>query len=161
MEDNKTFAFGQAIDVSGVSTGGNTPLVTLPEGDYNFTVRKAEKGDFAGSDKMPACPQLIIGMTVDGGELGTGYCTARLYLCSQGLKKLKAFYVSIGVIKKDDKQLIPTIDIIGKTGNASFGTHAHEGKEYMDVKYFNEPKAKPEPAAKSAKPAVFDEDTPF
>ena len=155
MEDNKTFNFGQAIDVSDVSTGGNAPLVVLPEGNYDFTIRKAEKGDFAGSDKMPACPQLTIGMTVDGGELGTGYCTARLYLCSQGLKKLKAFYVSIGVIKKDDKKLVPTIDVIGMTGNASFGTHAHDGKEYMDVKYFNEPAAKP------AKDAVFDDDTPF
>ena len=32
-------------------------FVLLPEGDYNFTVAKFERGRFAGSEKMPACNQ--------------------------------------------------------------------------------------------------------
>ncbi|MDT2173231.1 hypothetical protein P7H02_20090, partial [Paenibacillus larvae] len=45
-------------------------FVLLPEGDYNFTVTKFERGRFAGSAKMPACNQAKLELMVHSSEHG-------------------------------------------------------------------------------------------
>lgn len=39
-------------------------FILLPEGDYDFTVTKFERGRFQGSTKMPACNQAKIELTI-------------------------------------------------------------------------------------------------
>ena len=38
-------------------------LTTLPEGDYDFTVTSFEKGQHAGSAKIPPCNKAILEFT--------------------------------------------------------------------------------------------------
>mgnify|MGYP003294009421 CR=1 FL=1 len=54
-------------------------FVVLPEGDYKFTVDKAERGQFKGSANLPACNQVKVGIIVDGGEKGKSYVWMRFY----------------------------------------------------------------------------------
>ena len=48
MENNYTYDWDSEIN------NESSEFVLLPEGDYDFTVEKFERGTFDGSDKLPA-----------------------------------------------------------------------------------------------------------
>lgn len=74
-------------------------IVTLPAGNYPFTVVKAEKGFYNGSDSLPPCNMSTVTLKIDGGALGTGMATERLYLCEKMEWKDAAFLRSLGLKK--------------------------------------------------------------
>jgi hypothetical protein len=81
--------------------GGN--FVLLPPGDYNFTVAKFERGRFAGSDKMPACNQAKLELTIHSPENGdiTIFHNLMLHTKTEGF--LSNFFAGIGQKKKGEK----------------------------------------------------------
>lgn len=71
-------------------------LVTLPEGDYDFTVTSFEKGQHAGSAKIPPCNKAILELTFRAPNGSRGKCKDFLLLHDSVEWKLCAFFRSIG-----------------------------------------------------------------
>ena len=79
-----------------IENEGNLPFVTLPEGDYAFTVTKFEKGEFPGSSKVPACPKAILELTFEVPTVGKSVVREQLLLHENVEWKLCEFFRSIG-----------------------------------------------------------------
>lgn len=72
-----------------------TQVITLPEGDYDFTVTKFERGEHPGSAKVPRCPKAILELTVEVPS-GRSIVKENLLLDESVEWKLCAFFRSIG-----------------------------------------------------------------
>lgn len=68
----------------------------LPEGDYNFTVVKFNRGRHNGSAKLPACNKAEIELKVDDGKGHTGTVYHNLFLHTKTEGMLSAFFIAIG-----------------------------------------------------------------
>ncbi len=72
--------------------------VLIPEGFYNARILWIEKGEFAGSAKLSACPKAIITMMLDTGETPTPITTT--ILLHRRLEwKIKEFFCAVGRAK--------------------------------------------------------------
>ena len=72
-------------------------FVTLPEGDYNFTVVRFEKATHEGSAKIPAgCNKAMLELRFDAPGLGKATIKDQLILHESLEWKLCAFFRSIG-----------------------------------------------------------------
>lgn len=91
-------------------------FVLLPEGDYNFTVAKFERGRFTGSAKMPACNQAKLELTIHSPEHGdqTIFHNLLLHTKTEGL--LSNFFTGIGQKKKGEKLRMNWNAVIGARG---------------------------------------------
>ena len=91
-------------------------FVLLPEGDYNFTVTKFERGRFNGSDKMPACNQAKLELTIHSLEYGdvTVFHTLFLHTKTEGL--LSNFFAGIGQKKKGERARMNWNAVVGSRG---------------------------------------------
>lgn len=78
-------------------------FVLLPEGDYDFTVKKFERARFAGSDKMPACNQAKLELTIHSQEHGDQTVFHNLFLHTKTEGLLSNFFAGIGQKKKGEK----------------------------------------------------------
>lgn len=63
----------------------------LPNGDYNFQIVGFERTRFPGSQKMAACPQAILTVRVDGGDMGNREMKHSLFLNKMTQGRLFAF----------------------------------------------------------------------
>lgn len=73
-------------------------FVLLPEGDYDFTVEKFERGTFDGSDKLPPCKKAIVTFAVWGAE-NKVTIKENFLLCGALEWKLSALFLSVGLKK--------------------------------------------------------------
>lgn len=71
-------------------------FTTLPEGDYDFTVTSFEKGQHAGSAKIPPCNKAILELTFRALDGSRSKCKDFLLLHDSVEWKLCAFFRSIG-----------------------------------------------------------------
>ncbi len=70
----------------------------VPEGAYNAKILWIEKGEFAGSAKLSACPKAIITMMLDTGDTPTPITTT--ILLHRKLEwKIKEFFRAVGRAK--------------------------------------------------------------
>lgn len=116
---------------------GDTPV--LPEGDYTFEVVKVEKQYYGGGAKIPECNMAVVSMAIDGGELGRGFCSERLYMVDKMLWKATKFLKSIGLRETGEK--FKPSQVIGtekKTGRAHFIVDEYNGTERNRLSYFIE-----------------------
>lgn len=96
-------------------------FITLPEGDYDFTVESFERGRHDGSEWTPPCPKAVLRLRVDTPE-GPAYLALNLYLCSKDScrRMVYRFFESIGQVKDGDR-LKPTwtaAALVGQEGRA-------------------------------------------
>lgn len=94
--------------------GGN--FVLLPQGDYNFTVAKFERGRFQGSDKMPPCNQAKLELTVHSPEHGDVTIFHNLMLHTKTEGFLSNFFTGIGQKKKGEKLRMNWSTVVGSKG---------------------------------------------
>lgn len=73
----------------------------LPEGDYNFTVKKFERARHGGSEKIPACNKAILTVAVSSAE-ASGDVLTNLFLHSRFEWKLCQFFTAIGQRKRGE-----------------------------------------------------------
>lgn len=101
-------------------------FVLLPEGDYDFTVKKFERGRFQGSAKLPACNQAKLELTIHSPEYGDQTIFHNLYLhtITEGL--LSAFFSSIDQKKKGERLRMNWNAVIGARGRCQI-----EHNKYM------------------------------
>ena len=71
-------------------------FVTLPEGDYDYTVTLFEKGEYPGSAKIEPCKKAILELTVVVPGVGKSVIKEQLLLSRKTEWKLCEFFRSIG-----------------------------------------------------------------
>ena len=71
-------------------------FVTLPEGDYDYTITGFEKSEHPGSAKVPPCPKAVIELTISVPGIGKSVVTDQLLLHENVEWKLCEFFRSIG-----------------------------------------------------------------
>lgn len=97
-----------------VKDGGD--YVLLPEGDYNFTVSKFERGRFNGSAKMPACNQAKLELTIHSPEHGDQTVFHNLFLHTKTEGLLSNFFAGIGQKKKGERLRMNWNAVVGARG---------------------------------------------
>lgn len=97
-----------------VKDGGD--FILLPEGDYNFTVAKFERGRFQGSEKMPACNQAKLEITIHSQEHGDQTIFHNLFLHTKTEGLLSNFFAGIGQKKKGERLRMNWNAVVGSRG---------------------------------------------
>jgi len=111
-----------------IQNDGGSEFVLLPEGDYNFTVKKFERARFAGSEKMPACNQAKLEITVHSPEHGDVVVFHNLFLHSKTEGLLSNFFAGIGQKKKGEPLRMNWNTVIGAKGKLKLGLRNYKSK---------------------------------
>lgn len=104
----------QEMDYEGQIADESSAFTLLPDGDYDFTIKKVTRNRYEGSDKMPACNSVSVELTVWGAEDQTTI-TERFFLLKKFEWKLSQFFLSIG-LKKHGEPLNMRWNIEGMKG---------------------------------------------
>lgn len=92
-------------------------FITLPEGDYIFTVTGFERGRFPGSTKIPACNKAVLTLDVTTPQ-GTAKIHTDLILHKSLEWKLSSFFRCIGMKKHGERLVMDWSKVQGSTGKA-------------------------------------------
>ncbi len=110
-QDNRIMDWNDTI------TADAQQFVTLPEGDYYFTVTGFERGHFPGSAKIQPCNKATLTLDIDN-DMGIASARVDLLLYRTLEWKISSFFASIGQ-KKDGEALKMDWDhVIGTRGKA-------------------------------------------
>lgn len=104
-------------------------FIVLPEGDYNFTVTKFERGRFAGSEKMPPCNQAKLELTVHSPQHGDVIVFHNLFLHTKTEGLLSNFFAGIGQKKKGEKLRMNWNTVVGSKGRLKLEINKFRGKD--------------------------------
>ncbi|OAS21162.1 hypothetical protein [Paenibacillus oryzisoli] len=110
-QTEREFGWDDTIEKDG---GGG--FVLLPPGDYNFTVAKFERSRYAGSDKMPACNQAKLELTVHSPSDGDVTVFHNLFLHTKTEGLLSNFFAGIGQKKKGEPLRMNWNTVVGARG---------------------------------------------
>lgn len=91
-------------------------FIVLPEGDYDFTVGKFERGRFKGSDKLPACNQAKVELIIHSPEHGDVTIEHLLFLHTKTEGLLSNFFSGIGQKRKGEKLRMNWQTVVGSRG---------------------------------------------
>lgn len=106
-------------------------FLILPAGDYNFTVNKFERGRFAGSDKMPACNQARLEITVHSSQ-GDVVVFHNLFLHSRTEGLLSNFFAGIGQKKQGEILKMNWNAVVGATGRLKLEINKFTGRDGVE-----------------------------
>lgn len=109
-------------------------FILLDPGAYDFEVTGLDKTYFSGSDKMQACPQAKLELTIDKAKIYTN-----LFLNTKSEWKLSEFFISIGLKKKGEPLKMQWNKVLGAKGKCEVGHREWDGKTYNEVSKFLEP----------------------
>ena len=137
----------------------------LDEGDYDFVVKKFERGRFDGSDKMSACPKAILTLQVGDGENQTTVIE-NLFLNRKAEWKISSFFRSIGLKKHGEKLRMDWNKVVGASGRCRVFVDEFESNKTgkvlknnkIDKFYDKEDKPKAPPRQQAMDPRVADTD---
>lgn len=107
-------------------------FIVLPAGDYDFTVSKFERGRFTGSDKMPACNQAKLEITVHSPEHGDVVVFHNLFLHTKTEGLLSNFFAGIGQKKKGEPLKMNWSTVIGARGKLKLEINTFKGRDGVD-----------------------------
>ena len=110
-QDNRIMDWNDTI------SNDSQEFVTLPEGDYTFTVASFERAHFPGSAKIPPCNKATLTLNIDNDQ---GIATARIDLILfRTLEwKISSFFASIGQKKQGETVKMDWDKVIGARGRA-------------------------------------------
>lgn len=100
-------------------------FITLPEGDYDFTVESYDRGRHNGSEKLPPCNKAVLKIRVEGAE-GEVTVTHNLFLHTITEGMLSAFFASIGQKKKGEPLQMNWGMVPGSKGRLKLGIRTYE-----------------------------------
>lgn len=105
------------LDWSDVIENDGKTAITLPEGDYTFTVTAFERGRFPGGAKIPACNKANLVLDV-AAEEGVAHIRTDLLLHRNVEWKLSGFFRSIGQKQKGERLVMDWSKVVGSRGRA-------------------------------------------
>lgn len=103
-------------------------FITLPEGDYNFTVTAFERGRFPGGPKIPACNKAALTLQVKTDE-GIAIIHTDLLLYRNLEWKLSSFFRCIGQKRHGERLVMDWNSVIGSRGRAHFKPRAYTDRD--------------------------------
>ena len=136
---NSNGAIGWDDEVSSADAGEssqNDDIVVLPDGTYTCKVMKVERGSFKGSQKLPPCNKVKVGVIIDGGDAGRGWSDHNFYMHTSTLWKIYQFMEAIGLRKKGDTTAatIPWAKVTkGMSCRCEVTSREYNGKTYNEV----------------------------
>ena len=138
----------------------DSSFTLLPEGDYPFTVKSFERGEYPGGKKLPSCKKAVLTIEVDGGELGSVEITHNLFLHSRCEGLLCEFFTAIGQRRRGEQLRMDWNQVPGARGMCSVSVRKWTGndgseRESNDIKRFLEPAAQPAAPAAGFTPGAF------
>ena len=118
LNNGQVLQFGQTITLEDPKP--RLKFITLPEGEYEFKVTKAELGKFAGSQKMAPCDKVSLELRV---ETEDGVCDIKdtLFLLGQWKNRIYYYLTTTGMTEPGKPlTLEPELftGSIGRTGKA-------------------------------------------
>lgn len=118
--------------------------VLLPEGEYEFTVVKWERGRFPGSDKLPPCPKATVTVNIKTPE-GETNIDHQLFLHTKTEGLLCSFFTSIGQRKHGERITMNWNAVTGTKGRCkvTINTYEKDGQKRQNnrISKFLEPAA--------------------
>lgn len=112
-----------------IENEGTLPFVTLPEGDYEFTVTKFEKGEHPGSAKVPKCPKAMLELTVEVPNVGRSIVRENLFIDESVEWKLCEFFRCIGQKKHGTGIKMDWKSVMGAKGKAHLIVNEYQGND--------------------------------
>ncbi len=128
MDNNYVFDWDSEIS-------NEDAFVILPEGDYEFTVTNFERGNFEGSEKMPACKKAIVTFAIEG-EKDTASLTENFLLCAKMEWKLSALFLSVSMKKHGEPLRMDWKGLVGRKGRCHVKIEPYNGKDYNKITKF-------------------------
>lgn len=136
------------------------PFVVLPAGEYRFEVTALERGRYEGNPEkgIKACPMAKLTIKADGGDAGEAYVKESIFLNKRNAWKIKALFVSVGLVAADAEEFVPQWNgIVGCAGTCELKIRQFKAKngdmvDSNDVKRFL-PLSRPPAQAAAAAPA--------
>lgn len=123
-----------------IEKDGGGGFVLLPAGDYFFSVAKFERSRFTGSEKMPACNQAKLELTVHSPEHGDVTVFHNLFLHTKTEGLLSNFFSAIGQKKKGEPLRMNWNAVIGAKGKCKLEVRNYksngEDRSHNQVKTF-------------------------
>lgn len=119
----------------------------MPEGEYDFTVTKFERGRHTGSAKLPPCNKAILTLELSNAQ-ASGSIIHNLFLHTKTEGLLSAFFIAIGQKKHGEPLRMNWQAVIGAKGKCKVGVRSWTGKDGQEKKSneiskFLEPSAAP------------------
>ena len=114
----------------------NDDFVVLPKGTYPCMIMKVERGSFKGSQKLPPCNKVKVGIIIDGGDAGRGWSDHNFYMHTSTLWKIYQFLEALGLRKKGDATAgrIPWEKVAkGLTCRVEIHPREWDGKEFNEI----------------------------
>ena len=127
MDNNYTFDWDSEIN------NEDSGFVLLPEGDYEFTVDKFERGTFDGSDKLPPCKKAIVTFTIYGENDNTTV-TENFLLCGALEWKLSSLFLSVRMKKHGEPLRMNWNGLVGQKGHCHIYVDKYQKKNSVPEK---------------------------
>ena len=137
-----------------------SPRVVLEPGEYPFTVQSFERARFAGSEKVPPCPQAIVHLQISAPE-GPVPMNVNLFLHTRFEWKLCQFFTSLGLRQHGEKLRMNWAAVAGRSGRCKITKRTYKDRngtdrEANDVDEFLDPIGAPSaPPAGGFTPGAF------
>lgn len=96
-------------------------FITLPDGDYDFTVVDFERGRHNGSENLPACNKAVVHLVIEAPQ-GRVPVKDNLFLHTKCEGILCSFFTSIGQRKHGEKLQMNWSKVVGAKGRCKLGT---------------------------------------
>lgn len=137
----------------------DSEFTLLPDGEYDFTVKKFDRARHNGSDKLPPCNKAVLTIEVTDGTKKTTI-EHNLFLHQKTEGFLCEFFTSIGQRKHGEPLRMNWPAVVGAKGRCKVYVDKWTGrdgqpKETNKIKKFVAPKANEAPAASSWNPGAF------
>lgn len=117
---------GCALDWNDEIQYTESSFLTLPAGEYPFTVTSFDRQNYDGGSNIPPCKMAVLHLAVDGGDQGTANVNERLYLHTAMLWKLSEFFHAIGQLRKDGAVQMNWNAVPGATGRVKLTVNKYE-----------------------------------
>lgn len=142
-----------------ITANSQTEFITLPEGDYIFTVTKLERERFTPSSaasKIPACNKAVLTLEIETPQ-GNAYIKHNLFLHSITERMLAGYFEGTGQKEPGIPKKPNWNNQVGQMGYAKIKIREYNGNKYNQVAFFHnydkflEKKAEEKKAAAPAK----------
>ena len=120
--NNGCFDWDDAIENDGQE------FITLPEGDYVFTVTGFERGRYPGSAKIPPCNKAALTLQVKTDD-GIAIVRTDLILYRSLEWKISSFFRSIGQKQKGQRLVMDWNAVVGSRGRAHFKPRSYTDRD--------------------------------
>ena len=123
-------------------------FVLLPEGEYDFVVKKFERAIHNGSEKLSRCKKAVLTIEVSSPDGKKATIEHNLFIHPHTENFVSEFFISIGQMKRGETYKMNWSAVPGAKGRCKVYVDNWKGRDGQDmqsnkIRKFLEPKAPP------------------